>query len=559
MTTALQVGTVVAVLGALVAHYGELHWGNNVIKGAAVAWFAATAIVFAALTVDNETLRKKTGVTHVRSSSHKSDGEGGMPPPRLILGTSPPQTLDVFRRIGRMAENPFVNATTILTLWQRAKLAVGITTLLPLRLPLLLLGFLGMIGFARISAIGLSEEDLQKKPMTGFRARIRSLAYPSFRLGMFGLGIVYVRSSGTRVGREEASIIVPNHSTMLDMIVGCVYGACGVSKIENARIPLVGHAFRALQMVLVDRSSSASREDTKRVIQRRATEDGWPQTVIFAEGTCTNRSSICSFKAGAFAAGVPVQPVAVRYTTAGSMDPSLVRAGPQLGRLAIRLMATIHTGVHLTYLPVVAPEKDAKVFAEKVRRVIAEELGLRSTQFAFGDVQLMTRASKKLRMPCVDVPIEFNAVRNVLGGLTVSVSLRLLETFAKIGAGRKNGSIRVKDLCSFLEGSRLEAEEIQRLFVLMDEHGKGKVCLRQFIVFCLLLSLDPASATPANVDDARAIVAGVFLGADAKDIATRLGAGTAEKSSRKGQREETEIALMVARHLAKLLSGDAFL
>ena len=49
--------------------------------------------------------------------------------------------------------------------------------------------------------------------------------------------------------------------------------------------------------------------------ERVTSRDKWPQLLMFPEGTCTNKSSLISFKRGAFTVGVPVQPVVVRWET----------------------------------------------------------------------------------------------------------------------------------------------------------------------------------------------------------------------------------------------------
>lgn len=68
------------------------------------------------------------------------------------------------------------------------------------------------------------------------------------------------------------------------------------------------------QPIYVKREDPNSRQRTiKTVIERANSRDNWPQTIIFPEGTCTNRSCLLSFKPGAFYPGVAVQPVCIRY------------------------------------------------------------------------------------------------------------------------------------------------------------------------------------------------------------------------------------------------------
>ena len=47
-------------------------------------------------------------------------------------------------------------------------------------------------------------------------------------------------------------------------------------------------------------------------VKKRSTNED-AQIGIFPEGTCTNRSSLITFKGGAFIPGVPVQPVCLEF------------------------------------------------------------------------------------------------------------------------------------------------------------------------------------------------------------------------------------------------------
>lgn len=69
-----------------------------------------------------------------------------------------------------------------------------------------------------------------------------------------------------------------------------------------------------IQPIYVWREDQNSRQNTiKAVIERANSKQNWPQIIIFAEGTCTNRSCLLSFKPGAFYPGVPIQPLCIRY------------------------------------------------------------------------------------------------------------------------------------------------------------------------------------------------------------------------------------------------------
>lgn len=88
----------------------------------------------------------------------------------------------------------------------------------------------------------------------------------------------------------------------------------GVSRLENASLPFLGHLARACQPIFVDRNDASNKLSTIEEIKRRSDpHSDWPQCLVFPEGTTTNRTCLITFKPGAFIPGLPVQPVAVRY------------------------------------------------------------------------------------------------------------------------------------------------------------------------------------------------------------------------------------------------------
>jgi len=64
----------------------------------------------------------------------------------------------------------------------------------------------------------------------------------------------------------------------------------------------------------VKREDPTSRQTSvKEIIRRAQSNEDFPPVLIFPEGTCSNRTALIQFKAGAFVPGVPVQPVIIRY------------------------------------------------------------------------------------------------------------------------------------------------------------------------------------------------------------------------------------------------------
>lgn len=159
----------------------------------------------------------------------------------------------------------------------------------------------------------------------------------------------------------------------------------------------------ALQTIFVSRTDKDSRATVAREIERRTkTERGlWHrQLLIFPEGTTTNSEAVITFKAGAFAPGMPVQPVVVRYPSTHTCDPSWVTGGPGPGEILLKLLAQPWNSMEVTFLPVYAPspeeQKDAILYANNVRRVMAEALGVRTTEHGFEDVLLQIEVRRSV-------------------------------------------------------------------------------------------------------------------------------------------------------------------
>lgn len=88
----------------------------------------------------------------------------------------------------------------------------------------------------------------------------------------------------------------------------------GVSRSENAKLPIIGNLVRVVQPILVTREDSKKKLVTIEEIKKRADPSSkWPQLLVFPEGTTTNGSCLISFKPGAFIPGRPVQPIIVEY------------------------------------------------------------------------------------------------------------------------------------------------------------------------------------------------------------------------------------------------------
>ncbi|XP_058149829.1 lysophospholipid acyltransferase LPCAT4 isoform X2 [Dasypus novemcinctus] len=148
-----------------------------------------------------------------------------------------------------------------------------------------------------------------------------------------------------------------------------------------------GTLLRFNQAILVSRHDPASRRRVVEEVRRRATSGGkWPQVLFFPEGTCSNKKALLKFKPGAFIAGVPVQPVLIRYPN--SLDTtSWAWRGPGVLKVLWLTASQPCSIVDVEFLPVYHPSpeesRDPTLYANNVQRVMAQALGIPATECEF--------------------------------------------------------------------------------------------------------------------------------------------------------------------------------
>ncbi|XP_048188738.1 lysophospholipid acyltransferase LPCAT4 isoform X2 [Perognathus longimembris pacificus] len=214
--------------------------------------------------------------------------------------------------------------------------------------------------FAWLQVAGLTEEQLQE-PITGWRKTVcHNGVLGLSRLLFFLLGFLRIRVRGQRATRLQAPVLVAApHSTFFDPIVllPCDLPKV-VSRAENLSVPVIGALLRFNQAILVSRHDPASRRRVVEEVRRRATSGGkWPQVLFFPEGTCSNKKALLKFKPGAFIAGVPVQPVLIRYPN--SLDTtSWAWRGPGVLKVLWLTAAQPCSIVDVEFLPVYQPSPE---------------------------------------------------------------------------------------------------------------------------------------------------------------------------------------------------------
>jgi len=238
---------------------------------------------------------------------------------------------------------------------------------------------------------GCSLEDVQLKSRAGYKWFIGGKDFSLNILRFFGLKVILTGDNCSAApDGTEARFIVSNHVSMLDIFA--LYGAGHPTKIPSfvtkagvTGVPVMGPLVRACRGVAVYRSKTAGTGTTQLLIDRAAKPEE-PPVVIYAEGTTSNGSCIGKFHAGAFAAGVPVKPVCIRYTYSG-FNPAYDVISPLQWMYGI--LGSTGIKIELKYLPIYVPneeeKKDALLYGRNVRAVIAKELQIPTYEVSFKD------------------------------------------------------------------------------------------------------------------------------------------------------------------------------
>lgn len=159
------------------------------------------------------------------------------------------------------------------------------------------------------------------------RNSLLSIAMRGIRCGLFVLGYHHVQQVGAP--SEDARIVCCNHVSFVETFyLTSLLTPCGMSEVEAAGIPMLGSVLRALEWVLVDKGSAASRAEAGREMAAKLCDKNAPRFLVFAEGQTSDGRQVLAFKDGAFRLGHAVQPVRVRVeSNRAARDNVDVRAG----------------------------------------------------------------------------------------------------------------------------------------------------------------------------------------------------------------------------------------
>ncbi|XP_067004235.2 lysophosphatidylcholine acyltransferase isoform X2 [Anabrus simplex] len=383
--------------------------------------------------------------------------------------------------------NPFVHRLELSTTYEKIKTGIFTVAVLPFRvLAIMLLLIMAWI-LACVGLMGLTEQELRARPMTGWRRKLTPLicllGKSTYQAG--GMAITVKGRQATR--REAPILVVAPHSTFLDASITYVTGFPSIIvRRESGLNPFIGKLINYTQPVYVWREDPNSRQNTIKEIIDRATSDlDWPQVLIFPEGTCTNRSCLITFKSGAFYPGVPIQPVCIRYPN--KLDTvTWTWEGPGALKLLWLTLTQVHSACEIEFLPVYHPsdeeKKDHKLYANNVRQLMAKALGVPVSDYTYDDCRIMTRA-KQMNLPYASELVEVQKLRTKLGLSQVNIEEKLLMD----SPYALRSSISYKEFAQYLGVSPTEPA-LQQLFKLYDKDCTGVIDFREYLLGVLVVS-----------------------------------------------------------------------
>ncbi|XP_063983890.1 lysophosphatidylcholine acyltransferase isoform X2 [Diachasmimorpha longicaudata] len=383
--------------------------------------------------------------------------------------------------------NPFVHRLELDTTYDKLKTAFLTVALLPFRLAAITALVIMAWLLACLGLHGLSEEDLRRAPLTGWRRKIIPWLCYLGRL-TYQAGGMRIVVRGRQATRAEAPIlVVAPHSTFIDGGIVYVTGFPSIIvRRESGLNPFIGKLINYTQPVYVWRDDPNSRQNTiKEIIERATSKEDWPQVMIFPEGTCTNRSCLITFKCGAFYPGVPVQPVCIRYPN--KLDTvTWTWEGPGALKLLWLTLTQLNSSCEIEFLPVYRPSEaektDPKLYANNVRRLMAEALQIPVSDYTYDDCRIISKAHS-LHLSHASSIVEAHKLRYKLGLQKIKAEEELVQQrISKFGDS--------VDLQEFARILRLDPKDpsVQQLFRIHDRNNRGRVDLEEYIFTVLAIA-----------------------------------------------------------------------
>lgn len=324
---------------------------------------------------------------------------------------------------------PFVGTQPKFPKWELIK-CILMTPIAVVRIILIILCLLFMWIFCKLATMDLGCKNNLDEPLSYFRKFWLLIVRLLSRTILLIAGFYWIPVRNLQTSDYKANIIVANHRSLYDQFkIFFEFGCSGATRIENTNIPLLGAITKASQSVVVDRLTHDGRQFALKQIEDRSHQRCMPPLLVFPQGTTSNRYCLTGFKKGAFSAGVPVQPVCIKYTCS-QMD--LYLGTRSMGYYTYWSLCQFVNRVQFDYLevyyPTAAEIEDPELFATNVQKTMANHMGILTSEHTFADVRLFKAAKTN------KVKIDFlvKDAKQVLG-VTLEDIISYLPDYSKSG------------------------------------------------------------------------------------------------------------------------------
>lgn len=383
-------------------------------------------------------------------------------------------------RVSKVPKNPFVHELKF-TMAQKIKIGLMSLTVFPVRL--LCVSFLMLLAWPFAFAANLGRAEFVVEAQTWWRRIVDVCLRVIMRAMWFCGGFHWVKVKGHMAAPSEAPILtVAPHSSYFDAIPVTSTMCSIVTKLESRSVPVWGTLISYIRPVFVFRSDQDSRRKTVEEIKRRARSGGqWPQIMIFPEGTCTNRSGLILFKAGAFIPALPVQPVVLKYPN--QLDTvTWTWQGPGAFKILWLTLCQVHNQMEVEYLPVYTPSDAEKenpaLFASNVRKLMAKALDVPLTDLSFDDRDISLSAGP-LSICNYSSLLEFNQLVCRLG-LKAGTNSSVLEEHAAKARKLQGEGLSVEDFAQCL--GLPVTDTFKELHSMFDQNEDSQIDYRHFVI-----------------------------------------------------------------------------
>ncbi|KAL3162290.1 hypothetical protein ABBQ32_009979 [Trebouxia sp. C0010 RCD-2024] len=218
-----------------------------------------------------------------------------------------------------------------------------------------------------------------------------------------GLNFFRLKVSGRQHITEAHSvrpIIIFNHVSYLDGIVmAAIFAPSGIAKASVANMPFFGVCTRALQFLFILRRGTTDEHNPHiyhgkpaEKIAERAVDPRYPLFIVAPEGTTKHKHCLLTFAKGAFAPGLPVMPVLLKYSSL-RFNPGwgIVYTAWHFFRVFNQFKNNLEVEVLPIYYPSAEERQSPELYASNVRKVMGDALGAELSNHGIPQQQALKR------------------------------------------------------------------------------------------------------------------------------------------------------------------------